>query len=117
MLCSQDLAYFTGTTQYYRHGIGPLSLLLTDGCKHVADEGAAYWLFDVILSYQLYKAVCSQYLQVWRLKKQEGVYWSITCDDGNGKILVQQQIPYSDFPLDGIKILVKQGVCLLPSED
>ena len=116
MLCSKDLAHFTGTTQYYKYGIGPLSLLLTDGCKHVAEAGKAYWLFDLILSYQLYEKVRKQYVQVWKLHK-ENKQWVAVCENGNGKQLISQTIPYSDFPLYSIRILVKQGVCLLPSED
>ena len=117
MLSQTDLAHFTGTSQYYKHGIGPLTIYLTDGCKHVAEEGKAYWLFDLILSYQMYRAVRQQFVQVWKLQKQQNDGWLATCEDGNGTVLQRQEIPYSDFALDSITILVKDNICLLPSED
>ena len=117
MLSQQDLAYFTGTAQYHRHGIGPITIYLTDGCKHVAEEGMAYWLFDLILSYQIYPVVKRQFVQVWKLQKQQDNGWLATCEDGNGTVLQRQEIPYSDFSLDSITILVKDNICLLPSED
>lgn len=118
MLSQNDLAHFTGTSQYYKHGIGPLVIYLTDGCKHVAEAGGAYWLFDLILSYQMYPLVKRQYVQVWKLQKQQNNGgWLATCEDGNGTVLQRQEIPYSDFALDNITILVTDNICLLPSED
>jgi len=32
------------------------------------------------------------------------------------KVLYRQRIPYSDFPLDKIKLWFMNGVCYLPSE-
>ena len=44
-----DLAQFTGTEAYYRYVGGTL---LTDGTKYLANEAGAYWLMDLIASYQ-----------------------------------------------------------------
>ena len=41
------LQRFTGTEQWYRHALNP-KVLFTDGAKHVADHGGAYWLLDEI---------------------------------------------------------------------
>jgi hypothetical protein len=54
--------------------------------------------------------------QVWKLIKQGDGTWFIHCDDGNGKTLAGQEIPYSDFLLDQLELWLIDGVCLLPSE-
>ena len=108
---------FHGTEEYHRHSLpNGLSLQLTDGCEFVrenAGEGA-YWLFDIILSWQ-YK-LHQQPFQVWQLRQLENSSWTIRCTDGNNNVLATQDIPYSDFPIDSIDIWLVDGVCLLPSE-
>ena len=52
-LNEHDLRQFTGSGNWYRHGIDR-NILFTDGAKHVADEGGAYWLLDAI-------AICQRY--------------------------------------------------------
>ncbi|QHT65370.1 hypothetical protein GXP67_01100 [Rhodocytophaga rosea] len=93
-----NLQYFTGTENYYTHGIGALKILLTDGCKYVAEEAQAYWLFDIVLSYQMHTHIRNEAFQHWELKKQLQEGWMITCDVGDRKILAKQTISYSDFP-------------------
>ena len=92
-----------------------LKYLLTDGCKHVAEAGGAYWLFDIIWSYQA--MLRKEEFQVWKLTKQPVGGWLVTCDDGNKNILVTQQVEYADFPLDSIKFFLSESVCMLPSEN
>jgi hypothetical protein len=111
-----DLQYFTGTENYYVHGIGAITILLTDGCKYVAEEAQAYWLFDIILSYQIHSRIKNEAFQHWELKKQMQGGCLITCDDGNGNTLAKQTISYSDFPLSSINFYVVEGVCMLKSE-
>jgi hypothetical protein len=115
-LSELDLRYFTGTENYYVHRIGALKILLTDGCKYVAEEAAAYWLFDTILSYHMYARIRNEAFQHWELKKQTEGGWTITCDDGNDNILAKQTISYSDFPLSLINFYLVDGVCMLKSE-
>jgi hypothetical protein len=115
-LKEQDLRYFTGTENYYLHQVGPLQLYLTDGCKYVAEEAAAYWIFDIILSYQLYPRFRNASFQHWELRKLEAGEGTITADDGNGTTLARQKISYSDFPLCVISFYLVAGVCMLKSE-
>ena len=42
-----DLDQFTGSENWYRHGLNR-NVTFTDGAKYVADEGGAYWLLDAI---------------------------------------------------------------------
>ena len=53
-LGKDDLRQFTGSEHWYRHGLAR-NILFTDGAKHVADEGGAYWLLDEIALAQHYK--------------------------------------------------------------
>ena len=46
-LSKTDLMPFTGSEHWYRHALNR-DVLLTDGAKHVADEGGGYWLLDTI---------------------------------------------------------------------
>jgi hypothetical protein len=103
--------------------------LITDGLKFVADKASAYWLLDIIASHFSNQRVASEPFQVWRLivnldgqgdlgrfeevqddnQAQQAIRsWLptsksgqalIVADDGNGKLLVQQAIPYTSFPL------------------
>ena len=43
---------FVGTITYHPHSIGGKTLLLTEGCDFIRQTLGAYWLFDLIASYQ-----------------------------------------------------------------
>jgi len=40
---------FSGTENYYQHSS---RLVYTDGVKHLVENAGAYWLLDIISSYQ-----------------------------------------------------------------
>lgn len=111
-----QLAQFTGTENYYRHGIGKTQLLITDGIKYLAETAACYWLLDIILSHQVSTEVNKEKFQVWKLLKQSNGTWLIRCTDGNHRLITAQRIPYSDFPLENIDIWFTNNVAMLPSE-
>ena len=124
-----ELPHFTGTEEYHRivyPWLRNTPFLLTDGAKHLADKagvigGTAYWLIDILASYQREKPVKDEPFQVWKLtvKVSEG---KITCDDGNGRTLVaSQDIPFVDFALDEATLYVSSDeyngiIVMLPSE-
>jgi hypothetical protein len=115
----RDLKQFHGTAQYHKHLFpGKSPILLTDGCKYVRDVCKSYWLFDAILSYQFEQILKGVNFQVWELKRlTKDLSWLLTCkEDTDRKPLVRQEIEFSDFPIDYIKILVIDKVALLPSE-
>ena len=45
-LSEGNLSQFTGTENWYRHGINR-NVLFTDGAKYVADKGGTYWLLEL----------------------------------------------------------------------
>ena len=115
-LSAADLAQFTGTEQWYRHSINR-SILYTEGAQHVAEHGGAYWLLDEIALIQPYdKNVAAQEFQVWTLKVRPDRTATLACDDGNGNVILTKEIPYTDFPLDNIKLYFANNVIHLPSE-
>lgn len=113
----QALQGFRGTENYYLHRIpNGMTMKLTDGCQFVRENAGsgAYWLFDLILSWQL--KLKNNRFQVWRLIKQSNRTWFIECTDGNGNQLASQELVYSDFPVDQFELWYEDGVVLLPSE-
>lgn len=117
--------YFGGEIQYKN----PVTkLLYTEGIRSIAQNSNSYWFLDIIASYQL--TLGKEYFQVWKLEREysytktDGAKsvlhrkdcFNVTCDDGNGKILVQQHIPFSDFEFDTYTVWCVDGVALLPIE-
>lgn len=114
-LSKADLAQFTGTEHWYRHGL-VRNVLYTDGVKHVADTGGAYWLIDEIAFAQNFEtAVAAQPFQLWKLTVADGA-GVLTCEDGNGHRVSLKHIPYTDFPLPEISFYFTDNTILLPSE-
>jgi hypothetical protein len=138
-----ELPHFTGTEEYHRIRYPWLrkDFLLTDGAKYLADKATAYWLIDIIASYQLNKKVATEGYQSWKLNVNHDaepehslhstiLTWKqrartnkalVTCDDGNKHIIVTQEIPATDFPLDEVHLYVTNDdyngiVVMLPSE-
>ena len=115
-LSESDLMQFTGTEQWYRHGINR-KVLFTDGAKYVADTAGAYWLLDEIALIQPYdKRVAAEEFQFWKLAVRPDHTATLTCDDGNGNIVYTKEIEYTDFPLDEITFYFTNNVIYLPSE-
>lgn len=115
-LSKADLAQFTGTENWYRHGLAR-SVLYTDGAKYVADTGGAYWLLDEIaLAQRFEKRVSGEEFQLWRLTLKKDQAALLVCEDGNGRKLLSKAIPYTDFPLAEIVLYYTNNTILLPSE-
>ena len=111
-----DLAQFTGTEQWYRHGINR-QVLFTDGAKYVAEQAGAYWLLDEIALIQPYdQRVAAEEFQVWKLTVKPGSSATLVCEDGNDNVVYTKQIEYTDFPPEGITLYFTNNTILLPSE-
>ena len=90
-----ELQNFTGTRNYYRNFTG---LLHTDGVQYLAERAGAYWLIDVVGSYQ--PGLRDARFQLWSIAVNEDRSARVTMveDDGMPN-RVSQDIPYTDFPL------------------
>lgn len=110
-----SLAQFSGSENRYRHWS---DLVFTDGIKYMAESCQAYWLIEVIASYQhlFRKDPMLGQIQLWTLHKVEKGGWELICERDSGDVAIRQIIEFSDFPLDEIKIYVANQTIMLPSE-
>lgn len=114
-----SLDYFTGSENFYRHGLVP-SILLTEGAMYLNQRGAG-WLMDLIVSWQFDKHVNAELFQVWDLITNLSAHTATAiCTDGNGNELTRQYIEYTDFPMPKIRLYfindIDHQTILLPSE-
>ncbi len=115
-LTKADLRQFSGSETWYRHALNR-AVLFTDGAKHVADAGGAYWLLDEIALAQRYKKkVAAEEFQLWKLTVKDDHTARLTCEDGNGQKVFSKKIEFTDFPLDEISFYFTDNTILLPSE-
>lgn len=114
-LTAEDLCQFTGTEHWYRHPLAR-SVLYTDGIQYLAEKAGAYWLLDEIALAQSLPLIKAESFQTWRLKVRAHHSGQLTCDDGNGNILLSKRIPFTDFPLEEIAIYLTDNVIMLTSE-
>ncbi len=95
-----DLMQFTGSQQWYRHGL-VRKVLYTEGVQYIAEHAHAYWLIDEIAFGQCVPAIAAQEFQHWKLtvdlERKSAV---LTCEDGDDNIVARKKIEYTDFPLD-----------------
>jgi hypothetical protein len=113
----RHLVQFSGTERYHR--THP-ALLATDGAKYLADEAGAYWLLDIVWS--VLPRITDEFA-VLELQLEEGSCCAVVViDDGREPKTTyhRQEIPYTDFPLQKIKLYIQQygreRVVMLPSE-
>lgn len=111
----QALKHFTGTETWFRHD--PYRMFTyTEGVQFLAEKAEAYWLVNEIFGSQFESAdVKRARFQVWILTtdKNRGI---LTCEDGNEKPVFKKFIPFTDFPMQEIRLFFTDSVLLLPSE-
>ena len=116
MLTKADLEQFTGTTCYYRHWLK--RFVMTQGAYYICEHGGA-GLVDAIASYQTRKLLSDAMLrdfQFWELQVNADHSAILKCLRDDDDLVLQQEIPFTDFPLSSIRFYLVQGVLLLPSE-
>jgi len=114
-LTARDLAQFTGTTCYYRIGT---QHLLTDGTHYLAEKAGCYWIMDAVSSHVAEIGTADWFIVV-RIEVEK--CRAITrYEDGNGRELASQAIPYTDFPLPNLTLYAvwdtEHWVIMLPGE-
>jgi hypothetical protein len=115
-LTRADLAQFTGSEHWYRHGL-VRSVLFTDGAKYLADRAGAYWLIDEIaLAQRFEQKVAAEPFQLWTLTVAADHTAILACENGNCDPVLKKEIPFTDFPLDEIRLYCTDNTILLPSE-
>ncbi len=129
-LTHDNLAQFYGSESYMNHWMK--TIVMADGAQFVDANGCG-WLLDIIASHQTAKLrKDSRGFQFWKLRKLDNdpkFMAIVVCEDGNGKKLVEQKIPFTDFPFgqlpEGLDFYVEEGsidgknlcwICMLTSE-
>lgn len=112
---SQHLTHFTGTEKYYRIS---QRYLITDGVKYLADQAQAYWMVDAVVSH-LHEIGTNDWFVLVKAQVKDSAALMLY-EDGNGRELARQFIPFTDFPLDSISLYAcwdsEHWVIMLPSE-
>ena len=111
-----QLPHFTGTNEWHKH---PTGLLFTDGVKFIADHAGAYWLIDLIASWQkrARKDLMLRELQLWELRVNlEANTGDAICLRKANDEAFRQHIPFTDFPLPQLRLYLENDVLCLPSE-
>ncbi len=109
-----ELAHFTGDLDRYRHWTR--KLIYTPGIHHLAERAGAFWLIDLIASWQLHPKVRRAPFQVWKLDVRPDHTAIAIATDGGDTILASQAIEFTDFPLPTISVWLEDGTLLLPGE-
>ena len=111
-----DLKQFTGSVEYTTL---TKNVVLTEGALYLAEHAACYWLFDLYASHLFSINKDVEEFTCLKLSKTDNSA-SVTIDDGNGRVLAEQHVEYTDFPLTGIKLYGcwsgDYWVLMLPSE-
>jgi len=111
-----SLKQFTGCDQLARF---TRTVLLTEGCQYLAEAAQCFWLFDVYASHL--SSVDSNKdwfncLKIKRIKRSA----EISIEDGNCRVLAEQKIEYTDFPIQEFTLYGcwagEYWVVMLPSE-
>ncbi len=103
-----------GTESYHKLSLTPL--LATDGVRIVAEKAEAFWLIDVIGSYQINPKVKALAIQFWTLEVKDCHAILYCIEDSGMPRIVEQEIKYTDFPEGNWQFYVQQGVIMLPEE-
>lgn len=121
-----ELGHFYGTTKYYAWG--PWNSRLTDGAEFLAKKAGCFWMFDefevMIRQHHAYHGVCfDNRFVVCTIDVDMDQYTAtLTCDNGNGKMIAQKAIEFTDFPLAKFEVWAEYSyrlsgwVYMLPRE-
>jgi hypothetical protein len=95
-----NLSQFIGTERYYR--LLP-TFVVTDGLKYLMDEADCYWLAQ-LFGLHLVSIDFNNNPFIVLVFTRKGSGGIVNIEDGNGNLLVQQRLGYTDFPFDGYRL-------------
>src|SRR5690606_36394531 len=105
--------------------------------QYLAEHAGAYWLIDAIASHQITPRVAAAPFQIWQLKvhadRSATLIGAEDIDEQGHPVhartpvdralrrwtrgaLARQEIEWTDFPLEKIKLYLQHGVLMLPPE-
>jgi len=104
-----------GTETYHKFSSFKNYPVVTDGVIAVAEAAECFWLLNIIGSNQTDKRLDPRF-QVWKLVVNHENDSAVVSGYNDTELIVSQEIPFTDFPLDELKLFLMDGVILLPSE-
>ena len=104
-----------GTEAYHKFSPFENYPAATDGVIALAEAAGCYWLLDIIGSYQTDKRL-DPCFQVCKLEVNQENSSGVVRGFNDSELIISQEIPFTDFPLDELKLYLMDGVILLPSE-
>ena len=112
----RDILANSHCTEAY-HQFSPITgfPVATDGAIALAEAAECYWLLDIVGSYQGEKRL-DPHFQVWELEVNTKDSCAVIRGYNDKELIITQDIPYTDFPLDTVKLFLIDGIILLPSE-
>ncbi len=113
---ARELRNFRGTATWFRPMLFP-KYLYTEGVQFLAEEAGAYWLMEMIFSFQTKAAIRrAGYFQAWDLTVAENQTATLTCENGDCEVVFSHRLTFTDFPLPKIKMFFIHDTLLLTSE-
>jgi len=114
----KELENFSGTYDYYLSTFKKLKL--TDGVNYLRNKVDCYWLIDIVESVQHLKKIKeNNEFILWKIevdKDKKAIVKALTDSGGVGKLLYEQKLEYTDFPLDEFEFYQEGDVLLLKGE-
>lgn len=108
-----ELAQFTGTEKWYRHGINR-HMLYTEGVQYFCERAGCYWFLDIVATEHFRLQRLHPFLAI-ALEAGDSKA-NIFVDDGDGKPIYRRHIEYTDCPDGTWRFYLTDNVMLLPSE-
>lgn len=109
---AEDLKMYYGTDNYYKC----MTLVYTDGVKHLCETRKCYWLLtDIALQSAFNKDLKREPFITCELTKSDNSALLIFTD-GNNNVLYTYDYDLTDFSDDGVCLYLNEGVLMLPSE-
>ena len=113
---ASHLCQFSGTENWHRHWLAR-DMLYTDGVKSFAEHGGqhgAYWFLDVVAT-ELFPLLREEgFLHI--VLSVHGRKATVKADDGNGRVLKEKHIEYTDLQAGDWAFYLTDNVLLLPGE-
>jgi len=108
---NETIAQVNGSETYHRYLFG---MVATNGAMELATTYQCFWFLDMVASYQ--HLIKKEDFQIWKLRKNADSSAWVIAEDGNGTVLVKQEIKYTNFKTEQVTVWVEGNVILLSSE-
>ena len=108
-----ELAYFTGTENYYRHGLNR-NVVYTDGVRHFAERAGAHWLLDILATEPEVLEQAKDFAAITMTVQDSKA--GIVVTDGNDRKVFVRQMEFTDCPPGVWQFYFYDNTILLPSE-